>query len=134
MKATQQRHSDPPFFLAEKNPIMMRSFASLRMTIILLCGLLLSGHLAHADTKTKIRIGHFPNLTHAQGVIGHEDGWFEKSFEGVAKVQWKVFNAGPSVIEAIFAGALDIAYIGPNPAINGYVKSRGEAIRIIAGA
>jgi NitT/TauT family transport system substrate-binding protein len=81
-----------------------------------------------------IRAGHFPNLTHSQGVIGQSNGWFEKALAPRARVEWKIFNAGPSVIEAIYAGAIDIAYIGPNPAINGYVRSQGEALRIVAGA
>lgn len=81
-----------------------------------------------------IRVGHFPNITHAQGVIGQATGWFDKALKPEARVEWKIFNAGPSVIEALFAGALDLAYIGPNPAINGYVRSQGEALRIVAGA
>jgi NitT/TauT family transport system substrate-binding protein len=81
-----------------------------------------------------IRAGHFPNITHAQGVIGQANGWFDKSLAPDARIDWKIFNAGPSVIEALYAGAIDIAYIGPNPAINGYVRSQGEALRIVAGA
>jgi NitT/TauT family transport system substrate-binding protein len=86
------------------------------------------------DSQITIRAGHFPNITHAQGVIGQANGWFEKTLGKGAKVEWKVFNAGPSAIEALFAGQLDITYIGPSPAINGYVKSKGEALRIVAGA
>jgi len=81
-----------------------------------------------------IRFGYFPNMTHAQAVIGMADGTFARAFGDGVKIDPKVFNAGPSVIEAMFAGQIDIAYIGPNPAINGYVKSKGEALRIIAGA
>ncbi len=81
-----------------------------------------------------IRAGHFPNITHAQGVIGQANGWFEKALGKDTKIEWKIFNAGPSAIEALFAGELDLTYIGPNPAINGYVKSKGEALRIVAGA
>jgi NitT/TauT family transport system substrate-binding protein len=81
-----------------------------------------------------VRAGHFPNLTHAQGVIGQANGWFDRALAPQARVEWKVFNAGPSAIEALFAGALDLTYIGPNPAITGYVRSRGEALRIVAGA
>lgn len=92
-----------------------------------------SGVIAR-DAQVTIRAGHFPNITHAQGVIGQANGWFEKALGKDVKVEWRVFNAGPSVIEALFAGQLDIAYIGPNPAINGYVKSKGEALRIVAGA
>lgn len=81
-----------------------------------------------------IRLGYFPNITHAQAVIGIADGTFQRAFGDQVKIEPKVFNAGPSAIEALFAGQLDLAYIGPNPAINGYVKSNGEALRIIAGA
>lgn len=85
-------------------------------------------------TPVVIRAGHFPNITHSQGVIGQANGWFDKALAPDARVEWKVFNAGPSAIEALYAGAIDMAYIGPNPAINGYVRSQGEALRIVAGA
>jgi NitT/TauT family transport system substrate-binding protein len=81
-----------------------------------------------------VRAGHFPNLTHAQGVIGQANGWFDRALAPQARVEWKVFNAGPSAIEALFAGAIDLTYIGPNPAITGYVRSQGEALRIVSGA
>lgn len=84
--------------------------------------------------ETKIRVGYFPNITHAQAVIGMSNGVFQKELGEGVKIETKVFNAGPSVIEAIFAGALDLAYIGPNPAINGYIKSNGSALRIVSGA
>jgi NitT/TauT family transport system substrate-binding protein len=81
----------------------------------------------------KIRVGYFPNITHSQALIGISRGDFQKSLSPV-EVEPSVFNAGPSVIEALFAGQIDLSYIGPNPAINGYVQSQGKALRIIAGA
>jgi NitT/TauT family transport system substrate-binding protein len=81
-----------------------------------------------------IRVGAFPNVTHAQPMIGKANGWFEKAMGPNVKIEWRSFNAGPSAIEALFAGAIDMTYVGPNPAINGYVRSNGEALRIIAGA
>jgi len=81
-----------------------------------------------------VRVGAFPNITHPQAMIGKANGWFEKAMAPDAKVEWKSFNAGPSAIEALFAGAIDMTYVGPNPAINGYVRSNGEALRIVAGA
>jgi NitT/TauT family transport system substrate-binding protein len=81
-----------------------------------------------------IRAGAFPNITHPQAMIGKANGWFDKAMGPTVKIDWKSFNAGPSAIEALFAGALDLTYIGPNPAINGYVRSNGEALRTIAGA
>src|SRR5437588_7733894 len=84
--------------------------------------------------QTTIRVGAFPNITHAQPMIGKANGWFEKAMGQNAKIEWRSFNAGPSAIEALFADAIDMTYVGPNPAINGYVRSNGEALRIIAGA
>jgi len=80
----------------------------------------------------KVRIGHFPNITHAQPVIGRSLGTFEKRM-GVA-IDWKTFNAGPSEMEALIAGQLDIAFVGPNPAVNAFLRSKGKALRIIAGS
>ncbi len=79
-----------------------------------------------------IRVGYFPNITHAQAVLGFGDGTFARALPGV-NVQGKVFNAGPDELNALFAGAIDIGYIGPGPAINGYVRS-GGALSIVAGA
>src|SRR5437588_122088 len=83
---------------------------------------------------TVIRVGAFPNITHPQAMIGKANGWFEKAMGPQVKVEWKSFNAGPSAIEALFADAIDMTYVGPNPAINGYVRSNGEALRVVAGA
>ena len=83
---------------------------------------------------TTIRVGAFPNITHAQAMVGKANGWFDKAMGPAVRVQWTSFNAGPSAIEALFAGAIDMTYVGPNPAINGYVRSNGEALRIVAGA
>ena len=73
-------------------------------------------------------------MTHAQAVIGIADGTFQRAVGSNATIDPKIFNAGPSVIEALFAGQIDISFIGPNPAINGFTKSKGEALRIIGGA
>ena len=86
-----------------------------------------------------IRIGHFPNITHAQALIAHQlsrsgDGWFEKRLGHEVNIQWYVYNAGPAAMEAIFAGSIDLTYVGPSPAVNAYVRSNGNEIRVIAGA
>jgi NitT/TauT family transport system substrate-binding protein len=85
-------------------------------------------------SATTIRVGAFPNITHAQAMVGKANGWFDKAMGSQVKIQWTSFNAGPSAIEALFAGAIDLTYVGPNPAINGYVRSNGEALRVVAGA
>ena len=89
---------------------------------------------AFAGAQTVLRVGAFPNITHPQAMVGKNNGWFEKAMGPQVKIEWKSFNAGPSAIEALFAGAIDMTYIGPNPAISGYVRSNGEALRIVAGA
>lgn len=102
--------------------------------------LLVSLYLAAAACsfgETKIRVGHFPNITHAQGVVAHAlsrqgKGWFELG--PGTKIEWFVYNAGPSAMEAIFAKSIDLAYVGPGPALNAYTKSNGQEIRLIAGA
>ena len=81
-----------------------------------------------------IRAAHFPDIVHSQAMVGKARGTFEQMLGPKVKIDWKLFNAGPSAIEALFAGELDLSYIGPNPAINGYLKSKGEALRIVCGA
>lgn len=95
--------------------------------------------LSCASAEQVLRIGHFPNVTHAQGMVAHQlsrqgKGWFEERLGKDVKIEWLVFNAGPSAMEAMFAGAVDITYVGPNPALNAFVRTRGRDIRIMAGA
>jgi NitT/TauT family transport system substrate-binding protein len=92
---------------------------------------------AQAPPQT-LRVGHFPNITHAQSLIARATarqgkGWFESRLADT-KIDWFTYNAGPSAMEAIFAGSIDLTYVGPNPAINAYVRARGTDIRIVAGA
>ena len=84
--------------------------------------------------KQTLRIGYFPNITHAQAVIGLSNGEFQKQLGSNVKVESKMFNAGPTAVEALMVNAVDLTYIGPNPAINGYVRSNGTGLKIIAGA
>ena len=81
-----------------------------------------------------VRIGYFANLTHAQALVGRANGAFEKALGPSVQIEWRAFNAGPLVIEALFADAIDLSYIGPNPTVTGYVRSQGEALRVISGA
>ena len=84
-----------------------------------------------AQSKTIIRFGHFPNITHAQGVIAHGlsrqgKGWYEERLGPQYQIQWFTYNAGPSAMEAIFANSIDLTYVGPGPALNAYTKSNGQ--------
>ncbi len=112
------------FYLFPTQLISAHTFVAL---MILQCGF--SNSLWGAD---KIRIGHFPNITHAQPLIGRSLGTFEKSM-GVS-IDWKTFNAGPAEMEALIAGQLDIAFVGPNPAVNAFLRSKGKSLKIITGS
>lgn len=81
-----------------------------------------------------VRLAYFPNFTHAIGLVGVHTGNIQRALGEPNRLDVKSFNAGPALVEALLAGEIDIGYVGPNPAINGYVKSKGEALRIIAGA
>lgn len=102
--------------------------------------LLLAGTVASSlAAPTTLRVGYFPNVTHAQGLLGSHTtsegrGWFEQRLGPDVVIQWFAYNAGPSAMEAIFAGSIDLTYVGPNPALNAYIRSRGAEIRVLAGA
>lgn len=100
---------------------------------ILFCFLLLSG-CSEADTgQTAVRVGYFPNLTHAQALVIKNSGALENALGEDYRVSWTSFTAGSSEVEALFAGEIDLGYIGPVPAINANVKSNGD-VTILANA
>lgn len=80
-----------------------------------------------------VKIGYFPNLTHATALVGIQEGTIQKELGGT-QVESTTFNAGPSEIEALNAGSIDIGFIGPSPSINGFSKSQGKGLRIISGS
>src|SRR5947208_12684677 len=102
--------------------------------VLIILVFILSLSISGWGQGTVIRVGAFPNITHPQAMVGKANGWFEKALGSNAKIDWKSCNAGPSAIEALFSGAIDMTYIGPNPAITGYVRSGGGALRVVAGA
>ena len=92
-----------------------------------------NGVAARAENPVKIRVAHFSTVTHAPALVARAKGHFEERFKDKAAIEWNIFNSGPEAIEALFAGAIDILYVGPNPAANGFVRSEGKALRVIAG-
>ncbi len=111
----------------------------LRRRTVLFAGLLTGLLVLPARAETVLRVGHFPNITHIQGLVAHAlsrhgKGFLEPRLGVDVKIEWYVYNAGPSAMEAIFASSIDFTYVGPNPAINAYSKARGEGVRIVAGA
>ncbi|HEY2341985.1 MAG TPA: ABC transporter substrate-binding protein [Chthoniobacteraceae bacterium] len=94
---------------------------------------------ANANGVTTLRVGLFPNITHAQALVARElsqegKGWFEERLGPKVKIEWFVYNAGPSAMEGIFADSIDLTYVGPNPVLNAYDKAKGEEIRVVAGS
>ncbi|NES15361.1 MULTISPECIES: ABC transporter substrate-binding protein [Micromonospora] len=93
-----------------------------------------TGDAAGTSGPVTLRLGYFPNITHAPAVVGVEKGIFAEKLGSDVKLETKTFNAGPAAIEAVFSGALDATYIGPNPTVNAFSKSKGEAVRVVSGA
>lgn len=89
---------------------------------------------ATSGAKVTLRLGYFPNITHATALVGVGKGIFADKLGPNVTLKTSTFNAGPAAIEALFADAIDASYLGPNPAINAWSKSKGKALEIIAGA
>ncbi|MFE8944667.1 aliphatic sulfonate ABC transporter substrate-binding protein [Streptomyces sp. NPDC003233] len=119
------------------------ALAALPLLTLAACGY---GSQAKSDDTTKVaagakkidgldsvKIGYFGNLTHSTALVGREQGLFQKEL-GATKADYATFNAGPSEIEALSSGSIDIGWIGPSPAINGYTKSNGKSLKIIGGS
>jgi NitT/TauT family transport system substrate-binding protein len=110
-----------------------------KLLLVLTSAVCAFAQIVSAGDKVVIRFGHFPNITHVQGVIAHAlsrkgKGWFEERLGPKVEIQWFTYNAGPSAMEAMFAGSLDLTYVGQSPALNAHFKSNGEEVRVIAGA
>ncbi len=114
-----------------KSIVVALSLALLVALLATACGG--SSSSAPRDTATSIRVAFFPNVTNAQPIVGLKQGLFQQEL-GSVRIDTKQFNAGPAEVEALFAGEVDIGYIGPSPATTGYVQSQGDALRIVAGS
>ncbi|MGW4941659.1 ABC transporter substrate-binding protein [Actinoplanes sp. NPDC004185] len=112
--------------------LALAATALLSATALAACGKSDDAGSASGEAAT-LRLGYFPNITHAPALIGVKNGLFQQSL-GSTKLEPKTFNAGPAAVEALFSGAIDATYIGPNPAINAWATSKGTAIKIIAGS
>ena len=88
---------------------------------------------ASGAAATVVRLGYFPNLTHAAAIVADKGGFFSKHL-GATKLEVSTFNAGPAAIEALKSGAIDATYVGPGPATNAYLNSGGQALTVVAGA
>jgi NitT/TauT family transport system substrate-binding protein len=104
-----------------------------RRSLLLGLGALAASCGARVTDRTTLRLGFFPNVTHAPAFTGLHSGRFAEALGGVRLAHFK-FNAGPEAIGALLAGELDATFVGPIPAAAGFVRSRGKALRVVAGA
>jgi NitT/TauT family transport system substrate-binding protein len=122
---------------ATRGPAVLRDLVALVAVWVLIvaagCGGGDRGAGAAPGPAPTLRLGYFANVTHAAAIVGVDRGLFAHEL-GSTKLETQIFDAGPAAVEALFGGGLDAAYIGPSPAINAFLRSDGQAIRIIAGA
>ncbi|WP_433467212.1 ABC transporter substrate-binding protein [Spirillospora sp. CA-128828] len=109
-------------------------FAAVALTVLVAAGTLgaCGGDDDGSGADAPLRLGYFPNVTHATALVGVEKGIFAKHLGTAPKTA--TFNAGPAAVEALFSGAIDATFVGPNPSINAWAKSHGKAVHIISGA
>lgn len=115
---------------------MKRAFVAAVIPLLLLltaCGSV-SQSAPSDDGPLTLRLGYFANLTHAPALVGVKQGFFASALGSSVTLEPHTFNAGPDAVTAIFSGAIDAAFVGPNPTVNAYAKSHGEAIRAVSGA
>lgn len=117
----------------------MRYFRTKHVLLVVLGMTFLTACVHAAAQQVTLRIGYFPNITHAQALVAAQlsrrgKGWFEAWLGEGVRLQWFAYNAGPSAMEAIAANSIDLTYVGPSPALNLYVRSQGDEVRIIAGS
>ncbi|HYV49394.1 MAG TPA: ABC transporter substrate-binding protein [Myxococcaceae bacterium] len=107
----------------------MRSF---KWAVVALAAVAVAGCSRRKANEGPLVLGYFPNITHAQAIVGMRDGTFERELKG-RPLRTRTFNAGPAAMEALMAGELDVAYVGPGPAIVAHIRSGGR-VKVIAGA
>lgn len=110
--------------------VRLALFSILSLLILVGCG----SNSANSNGKVTLNLGYYPNLTHAVALVGVGHGTFQQELGAKVALQTKTFNAGPAEIQALLAGSIDIAFVGPSPAISGYTQSHNAALKVIAGA
>jgi sulfonate transport system substrate-binding protein len=120
-----------------RGPRRRRSARAWTLTRMVVAVALAALPTAAAAQDVTLRVGHFPNITHVQALVARHferqgRNWYAERIG--ARIEWYAYNAGPSAMEAMFAASIDLTYVGPNPALNAYVRSRGDEVRVVAGA
>lgn len=105
------------------------------LTVLLwACGSAVQSAPASDNAPLTLRLGYFPNLTHAPALVGVGKGFFSSALGSSVTLETHTFNAGPEAVTALLSNSLDATFMGPNPTINAYAQSHGKAVRVIAGA
>ena len=108
--------------------------AAVTLSAAAACGSAGAAGPSSSSDPTAVRLGYLTNLTHAPALIGVSKGYFQAHLPGGTTLQTKTFSAGPAESEALLGGSLDAAFVGPNPAISGFLSTNGKGLRIVAGA
>jgi NitT/TauT family transport system substrate-binding protein len=133
-KSARKSFKVPKSFESGRRPIIL-GFTMIIIAVVLISApISVAGAQSVGNEKKTLRIGYFPNITHSQAVIGLNNGDYQDTLGDNVTVETFRFNAGPSAIESLLADRIDATYIGPNPAINGYLLTGGEDVRVISGA
>jgi len=113
----------------------MKIVAGVVVTVaVAIAVVIFSTQSANHERENTIRVAFFPNIGHSIAIVGMEKGTFSEKLGNLAEIETRLFDSGPQVIEAMFANEIDLAYVGPGPAINGFLKSDGKSLKILAGA
>jgi NitT/TauT family transport system substrate-binding protein len=112
----------------------VRRLAVLLLTTAVVAGCAGSSAPSRSTEQVTLRLGHFANLTHATALVGIEKGIFAQTLGPNVTLKTSVFNAGPEAVQALLSNSIDASYVGPNPAVNAFIQSHGQAVRVISGA
>ena len=113
----------------------IKMIISISIAVIVLCSvaaIILNSN--DTSNENNLRIAYFPNIGHVIPIVGIETGFFSEKIDSGTKIESRIFDSGPQVIESLFANSVDIAYVGPGPAINGFLNSENNNIQILSGA
>ena len=104
------------------------------VSIIVIAAAIGLSNISSDNTNDKIRVAFFPSISHVVPIVGIENDIFQENLTQQKIIEPKIFDSGPQVIESLFSNSIDLAYVGPGPVINGFLKSDGRDLKILAGA
>src|ERR1700737_1731228 len=107
---------------------------ALAAMVLVACGQTVSSASPNDDQPLTLRLGYFPNLTHAPALAGIKKGFFATALGSKVTVEPHTFNAGGDAVTAILSDSIDASFVGPSPTTNAFTQSHGQAVRVVAGA